>query len=302
MSFDNLCKLLSEKYPMDFARWLLPEEPKTIKLLKTELSIEPIRADFVSFFQTEKQILHLEFQTEATSSERRTPIPLRMLDYYVRLKRLHRLPITQVVIFLQQTNDPKAFVEAYEDENTTHRYRVIRMWEQDPAIFLNNPALLPLAPLARTDSPQELLSQVAENIAKIEDRETKRDIAAYTEILAGLRFEKDFIRQLLSEEIMQESVIYQDIFQKGEKRGEERGEKRGEKRGEVKGKRNTLMRQLNRRLGEIDSLLVDQIQILTVEKLDDLAEALLEFSEVTDLVSWLNEQENPNLQPRETST
>ena len=300
MSFDNLCKLLSEKYPMDFARWLLPEEPKTIKLLKTELSIEPIRADFVSFFQTEKQILHLEFQTEATSSERRTPIPLRMLDYYVRLKRLHRLPITQVVIFLQQTNDPKAFVEAYEDENTTHRYRVIRMWEQDPAIFLNNPALLPLAPLARTDSPQELLSQVAENIAKIEDRETKQDIAAYTEILAGLRFEKDFIRQLLSEEIMQESVIYQDIFQKGEKRGEERGEERGEKRGEVKGKRNTLMRQLNRRLGEIDSLLVDQIQLLTVEKLDDLAEELLDFSEIADLVTWLNKQKNPPSQPLET--
>jgi len=225
-----------------------------------------------------------------------------MLDYYVRLKRLHRLPITQVVIFLQQTNDPKAFVEAYEDENTTHRYRVIRMWEQDPDIFLNNPALLPLAPLARTDSPQELLSQVAENIAKIEDRETKQDIAAYTEILAGLRFEKDFIRQLLSEEIMQESVIYQDIFQKGEERGEKRGEERGEKRGEVKGKRNTLMRQLNRRLGEIDSLLVDKIQLLTVEKLDDLAEALLEFSEVTDLVYWLNEQENPNLQSPETST
>jgi len=41
---------------MDFARWLLPEEPKTIRLLKTELSIEPIRADFVSFFQTEKQM------------------------------------------------------------------------------------------------------------------------------------------------------------------------------------------------------------------------------------------------------
>jgi len=274
MSFDNLCKLLSEKYPMDFARWLLPEEPKTIKLLKTELSIEPIRADFVSFFQTEKQILHLEFQTEATSSERRTPIPLRMLDYYVRLKRLHRLPITQVVIFLQQTNDPKAFVEAYEDENTTHRYRVIRMWEQDPAIFLNNPALLPLAPLARTDSPQELLSQVAENIAKIEDRETKQDIAAYTEILAGLRFEKDFIRQLLSEEIMQESVIYQDIFQKGEAQGEVR----------------TIIRQLNRRFGEIDLSLVGQIKILTTEKLDALAEALLDFTEVADLVTWLNKQ------------
>ena len=35
-----------------------------------------------------------------------------------------------------------------------------------------------------------------------------------------MRFEKDFIRQLLSEDIMQESVIYQDILQKGEQKGE----------------------------------------------------------------------------------
>ncbi|GCL40905.1 hypothetical protein NIES80_05950 [Dolichospermum planctonicum] len=57
MSFDNVCKLLAEKYPFDFAKWLLPQAPKTIKVLKTELSIEPIRADFVTFLQTENRIL-----------------------------------------------------------------------------------------------------------------------------------------------------------------------------------------------------------------------------------------------------
>ncbi|WP_334311903.1 DUF4351 domain-containing protein [Aphanizomenon sp. CS-733/32] len=31
---------------------------------------------------------------------------------------------------------------------------------------------------------------------------------------------------------------------------------------------------------------------LTVDKLDDLAEALLDFSEVADLVTWLNQHEN----------
>ena len=49
VSFDNVCKLLAEKYPLDFARWLLPEEPQSVKVLNTELSIEPIRADFVTF-------------------------------------------------------------------------------------------------------------------------------------------------------------------------------------------------------------------------------------------------------------
>ncbi len=38
------------------------------------------------------------------------------------------------------------------------------------------------------------MRKVGNNGAKIADRETKQDIAAYTEILAGLRFEKDFIR------------------------------------------------------------------------------------------------------------
>ena len=69
-----------------------------------------------------------------------------------------------------------------------------------------------------------LLSQVAQNIAKISDSVTRQNTTGYTEILAGLRFKKDLIRQLLSEDIMQESVIYQDILQKGERQGEQRGE------------------------------------------------------------------------------
>lgn len=145
------------------------------------------------------------------------------------------------------------------------------MWEQDSALFLDNMALLPLAPLTRTNSPQSLLSQVAENVVKIADRETKQAIAAYTEILAGLRFDKNLISQLLSEDIMQESVIYQDILQKGETK--------------------VIIRQLNRRFGEIDPALINRIKMLSIEKLDDLAETLLDFSEVADLVNWLEQQE-----------
>ena len=75
---------------------------------------------------------------------------------------------------------------------------------------------------------------------------------------------------------MQESVINQDIIQKGEQRGEQR----------------TVIRQLNRRFVEIDLSLLNRVRMLTVDKLDDLAEALLDFSEVADLVTWLNQHEN----------
>jgi hypothetical protein len=51
MSFDNLCKLLSEKHPVTFASWVLGTPQTNVKVLKTELSIEPIRADYVTFLQ-----------------------------------------------------------------------------------------------------------------------------------------------------------------------------------------------------------------------------------------------------------
>lgn len=68
MSFDNLCKLLSEKHPGSFIAWLLGEVPKTVGILKTELNIEPIRADSVIFLTLKSRILHLEFQTRLDSA------------------------------------------------------------------------------------------------------------------------------------------------------------------------------------------------------------------------------------------
>lgn len=195
------------------------------------------------------------------------------MDYSVRLKRQYKCRVVQVVIFLQQTDDEIAYTEQYVDDTTIHRYRAIRMWEQDSSLFLNSLALLPLVPLCQTDSPQTLLSQVAEEVAKISNREIRENTAAYTEILAGLRFEKNLIRQLLSEDIMQESVIYQDILQKGEQRGEFR----------------FLNRMLNRRFGDIDSSIIERIKVLSTEQLEALGEESYSFTNVSDVVAWLEE-------------
>ncbi len=128
--------------------------------------------------------------------------------------------------------------------------------------------------MTRTDSPQGLLSQIAQSIARISDRETRQNIAAYTEILAGLKFEKDLIRQLLSEEIMQESVIYQDILQKGKQQEAF----------------TYTLRLVNRRFGDVDSSLTERIRILGANQLENLGEALFDFSNVADLEAWLNQQ------------
>jgi len=202
-----------------------------------------------------------------------------MLDYYVRLKRQYSCSINQVVIFLQQTASEQVFVSEYTDTNTRHCYRVIRLWEQDPALLLSVPGLLPLATLSQTNSPRNLLEQIATQIATIQEPTQQADLLACTQVLAGLRFEKDLIRQLFRKETMRESVIYQEIREDGL----------------LEGRKNEalsfLSRQLTRRIGPIAPEIQEQIQTLSVEELEDLGEALLDFSEASDLTNWLNEHQ-----------
>ena len=46
----------------------------------------------------------------------------------------------------------------------------------------------------------------------------------------------------------------------------------------------------DRRIGEIDTSLIERIQSLSIEQLENLGEALLDFSCVANLETWLNQQ------------
>ena len=74
----------------------------------------------------------------------------------------------QIVIFLKETTTSAAYTNQLTVGDTQHRYQVVRLWEQDANPLLSNPALLPFATLAKTDSPEVLLQQVATRIDMIE--------------------------------------------------------------------------------------------------------------------------------------
>ena len=79
--------------------------------------------------------------------------------------------------------------------------------------------------------------------------------------------------------------------EKGEKRGEKIGEKRGEKIGEEKGRiKGTIaliIRQLQKRFGEVPENLKNQLQNLSLEELENLSEEIFDFSTFEDLSNWL---------------
>jgi Domain of unknown function (DUF4351) len=61
-------------------------------------------------------------------------------------------------------------------------------------------------------------------------------------------------------------------------------------RAKKEGQQDLIIRLLNRRFGEIDAVLIERIRELSIEQLEGLVEALLDFSVVADLEAWLNQQ------------
>lgn len=273
--YDNVCKFLAENYSRDFAQWLLGEPLSFTQLSPSELSLEPIRADALILLESDQMILHLEFQTEPDPK-----MSFRMLDYRTRVyRRFPKKTMRQVVIYLKETSSPLVQENAFILPNTRHEYEVLRLWEIAAEKMLGLSGLLPLANLGKTPNRPEILRQVAAKIDNIGGRTEKSNLAAATAILAGLVLTKEIIGSLLREEIMRESVIYQDIRESGKAQG---------RREEAV---SLILRLLNRRLGEISSTLSQQIQELSLEQLETLGEALLDFTSLTDLTTWLLEIE-----------
>lgn len=157
------------------------------------------------------------------------------------------------------------------------------MSEQNPGLFLQLPGLLPLATLAHSEEPERLLAQVAERAVQIQSEEKSHELVGCVALLAGLRFDRQLIYQLLPEEVIQESVIYQDAVHKGEVRGEIRGELRGEWKGTLK----IVLNLLKHRFGTIPSEIEGQIVVLNQDLLSELGIAQTSFQDTADLDSWL---------------
>jgi predicted transposase YdaD len=124
------------------------------------------------------------------------------------------------------------------------------------------------------------------------DRREQSNVAASAAILAGLVLEKRVIEQLLRQEIMRESVIYQEIRAEGKAEGTAEGKAEGKQEGKAEGKQegeaSLVLRLLKKRLGGVSLDLEQQVRGLSVEQLENLGEALLDFAALADLVDWLN--------------
>ena len=167
-----------------------------------------------------------------------------MLEYWIRLWRLHCKPIHQV--------------DELQVGETRHRYGVVRLWEQDPLPLLQNPALLP------------------DRVAAIENPVLQKEIAGGCHLLAGLGFSQELINAYFTKGILVDSVTYQAAVAEYTRRGRLEGERQGEKRGLNQGLQQEaqalVLRLFPRRCGQLSHEQEVAVRALPLEKLEALAE------------------------------
>ncbi|WP_139294426.1 DUF4351 domain-containing protein, partial [Microcystis aeruginosa] len=116
------------------------------------------------------------------------------------------------------------------------------------------------------------------NLNPVEERQFQEEISTFS--------------QPVQEGVMQitTSWMRQGIelgIERGIEQGIERGIEQGIERG-IEREKTLILRQLKRKLGEINSSLETKIMELSIDDVEVLGEALFDFSTVEDLINWLN--------------
>ena len=75
------------------------------------------------------------------------------------------------------------------------------------------------------------------------------------------------------------------LYQQDREKAVQEGIAQGKQQGEV----NLILRQLNRRIGQLSSEITIEVNQLSIEQLENLGEALLDFQSESDLLNWLSQ-------------
>ncbi|APB32962.1 hypothetical protein GlitD10_0648 [Gloeomargarita lithophora Alchichica-D10] len=130
----------------------------------------------------------------------------------------------------------------------------------------------------------------------------KRAVEEVIQLPEGSRKRQDALRLLIGwkiqveisgtteerEAMMPLLQAYLEWEQKTKLEGKQEGKQEGRQEGRQEGEVGLILRQLQRKIGQPTSTQVSQIQGMSIDQLETLGEALLDFTTAEDLTQWLN--------------
>lgn len=299
---DRLFKELITTFFLEFIALFLPEvmdylDPDSVMFLDKEVFTdvtagERYETDLLAQVQFRGEpsffLIHLESQGQAQSN-----FSKRMFRYFARLYEKYDLPIYPIVLFsYEQPRQPapRQFGVEFPDLRVLEfNYRVIQLNQLNWRDFLNRPNPVASALMAKMQIAPEDRARVKAECLRL--LVTLRLDRARMQLISG--FIDTYLRLNALEQQQFEAEIgrIEPLEQEGVMEIVTSWMEQGIQQGQAEGSRREaqlfVLRLLRRKFGEIEPEIEARIQALPVAQLEDLGEALLDFSAMTDVVTWL---------------
>lgn len=303
---DRLFKELLTTFFVEFLELFFPQviayvKRQSVEFLDKEIFTdvtagEQYEADLVAKVKFREQetffLVHVENQAQPQSNFGR-----RMFRYFARLSESKGLPVYPIAIFsydAPRSPQPNIYRVEFPDKVVLEfNYAVIQLNQLNWRDFLRhqNPvasALMAKMNIAPQDRPK-VKSECLRLLATLRlDPGRMQLISGFIDTYLRLTAEEE---EIFRAEIARFEPVEQEVVMQIVTSWMEQGLQQGRQEGKQEGELTVILRQLTRRIGTVDPQLQERIQQLSLAQLEDLAEALLDFSAAGDLVTWLGSQE-----------
>nr|WP_255353264.1 DUF2887 domain-containing protein [Planktothricoides sp. SR001] len=173
------------------------------------------------------------------------------------------------------------------EQSDTHPYRALLNSDQVHRVYLNELgeirqlpigiALMVLTILKEEQTPEEaryLLDRVQREVPEQKTNRAIIDTIATILLYKFTNLTRREVEAMLGMQL-QETRVYREAKEEGREEGRQQEAV------------NLLLRQLSRRCGNLSDELTQRLSNLPLSVLEDLSEALLDFSSLDDLLAWL---------------
>jgi len=234
-------------------------------------------------------LLNVEIQSQEESV-----LEERVFTYFYRLKDKFNLPVASLVILGDDRNNwrPHTFSQSLWGCRVEFEFPTVKLLDYEPQwadleVNRNPFAIVTMAHLKTKATRKDLQSRKEWKFRLTrmlyEQGYERQDIVELYRFLDWILELPDDLKQAFHTELAQyEQERQMPYVTSIERMGEARGRKEGRKEGEL----SLILRLLKRRIGVVPGSLTDRIQALPIEQLETLAEDLLDFQRLADLMDW----------------
>lgn len=285
-AYDETIKILEKKDHRGIAEFILPsvKDAEEVSLEHTKLSVPDMREmDYLARIKLNQEnfILHVEFESAYRSN---TEMQKRMLRYYTYIKWHNDLPIYQVLVLLKKPDNVKRIKNGINSrvqglDVIRYRYGLIKTYEIDKYEVLaqKQVVLYPLRVLMKYDGESEE-EHIQECLTVTEGLEDKDYYFLTLECIKRL-YQKGKYEKFVKEEILMQSALYKEPYEKGLEDGELRGE--------TKALARTAIRFLVKKFGFVSEDIRQGISKLDTPTLEIIIDSIPEYKDLDEVKKYV---------------